>query len=168
MVKNNGIGKWLSFEKVNYGATLIAGIIILLMTLLVTWSVFVRYFMRSPWAWINEVTEYLQLLVAFFPAAWVLLNDGHIKVDILITRFSERTQNIVNLIIYSFCFIFSVILCWKTGEAFIKAYKLSWHSLSVLRIPLSPIYIWMVIFSFFLAWACLYKIRRYWLTLKKK
>ncbi|MBP7528974.1 MAG: TRAP transporter small permease [Syntrophorhabdaceae bacterium] len=56
------------------------------MTLSIGCEVIARYFFRRPLMWTVEISEYLQIYLAFFSAGWVLRKKGHVSLDIVADR----------------------------------------------------------------------------------
>jgi len=48
--------------------------------------------------WIVQVNEYSLVWVCFLGTAWVLSNNKHVRVDILISRFDQRKQTLLMFI----------------------------------------------------------------------
>ena len=62
----------------------IGAVIIFLMMLAVSIGVATRFFLdRSP-VWLIEICGYGMVFMTFLVAAWVLREDGHVKVDLLL------------------------------------------------------------------------------------
>lgn len=95
----------------------LSGILIWVATALVTANVVGRYFLRSPLAWVIEVTQYILVWFTFLSVAWVLRSDRHIKVEVLTTHLPRRVQiildlfsDLIGLIVTGTVTIFSAIL----------------------------------------------------------
>ncbi len=74
-------------------------------------SVCIELFMRNlfnhPQIWSVEVTEYAMLYITFLGAAWVLKEEGHVRVDILLLLINPKSQALLN----SITSILGVIVC---------------------------------------------------------
>jgi C4-dicarboxylate transporter, DctQ subunit len=81
------------------------------LTLLIFFSVCAELFMRNlfnrPQIWSVEVSEYAMLYITFLGAAWLLREDGHVRIDILFDLLKPRGQALLNCI----TFLFGVIVC---------------------------------------------------------
>ena len=75
----------------------LGGALLIFALLAVCLDVIMRYFFNSPISWVLQVSEYILLYVPFLAAAYVLKQDGHIRVDILLNRLSPKTQTAFNL-----------------------------------------------------------------------
>jgi C4-dicarboxylate transporter, DctQ subunit len=63
-------------------------------------DIFMRYFLRSPFIWATELTEIFLLQITFLGAAWVLREDGHVVIDVILVKVTEKTKRILNFISY--------------------------------------------------------------------
>jgi C4-dicarboxylate transporter DctQ subunit len=61
-------------------------------------EVVMRYFFNRPIAWILEICEYILLYMTFLVAAWVLREQSHIRVDIVINHLDPRIQAFIGMI----------------------------------------------------------------------
>lgn len=86
------------FDKILVGLFWIAGALLIFSTVGTCVDVILRYWFNRPIHWMLEITEYIMLYIPFLGAAWVLKEDGHIRVDILVNHFSDRTRGWLNLI----------------------------------------------------------------------
>ena len=81
------------------GIMVLAGILFWAQMLIVNIEVFSRYFTR-PTIWVAEISSILILWIPFMVAAWVLRKDAHVRMDLLLQRFSLKTQALINFITY--------------------------------------------------------------------
>ena len=102
--------------------------LIMLMTLGVSYEVFVRYVLRSPTPWAFDVTYIMYGTLFMMAGAYTLSQDGHVRADFLYRLWKPRTQAVVELVLY-FAFFFPGILAlifagWKYASR-------SWRFLEV-------------------------------------
>lgn len=71
-------------EFLSYAAALVGSLLILGITFLITANVLSRKYFNESITGTLELTEYTLVWITFISAAWVLRQDGHVKVDILI------------------------------------------------------------------------------------
>ena len=75
-----------------FGSVLIAYLIVS-----VTVAVILRG-LRVAVVWMFEITEYCILWITFLAAPWVLSEEGHIKMDLLLGSFSPQVRTSLNII----------------------------------------------------------------------
>lgn len=95
------------FDKIISALAVFAGVLLTLAMLIVCLDVIMRYFLNQPIAWVQEMIEYALLCLTFTGAAWLLKEEGHVKVDILINRISLEKRNILDVIVQ----ILGIFLC---------------------------------------------------------
>jgi TRAP-type C4-dicarboxylate transport system permease small subunit len=89
----------------------LSAILILLMTGMILVHVFARRILGAPILSGDEVCSYLLVWVVFFGLAYTMKEKGHVRVDVLLSRFSGKSYNIFQKlctllgIFYSFIFI---------------------------------------------------------------
>jgi len=101
-----------TFDRVLNVLATVAGILILLVALFVSYSVTLRYMHIKPPIWILQCTEYALLWITFLAAAWLLRKDGHVRIDTLVMRLSARTQRILEIVTSVLGFIVCVGIAW--------------------------------------------------------
>lgn len=78
--------------------TLLAVAILVALVASVSFEVVMRYFLNRPTRWVVEFSEYALLYLAFLAGAWVLREEGHVKVDMLVEILPPRIRAIVLLV----------------------------------------------------------------------
>ena len=73
-----------AFDRVITGLNYLAGCILLFMAGAVLYEVFMRYLFNAPTRWVIEFSEYMLLYMALLAAAWVLKQEGHVRVEMLV------------------------------------------------------------------------------------
>lgn len=71
------------FERLLRAMALLAGLILLVLTVFTVLDVVLRYFFNSPMRGSLEFTEYAMALIVFLSLAWCGATGGHIAVDLL-------------------------------------------------------------------------------------
>jgi len=67
------------------------------LVLLVSTNVLVRYFLREGSVWSQELEWHLLAPIVLFGIPYALANDEHVRVDILYERFPDKGQEAINL-----------------------------------------------------------------------
>lgn len=63
--------------------------------LLVCTDVVLRYALSSPILWATEVSEFILVGIVSLGMAWLLKEEGHVRVDFLLNRFELRAQALI-------------------------------------------------------------------------
>ena len=124
-------------------------VILMFLMLSVCADVILRYFFNRPQAWVAEISEYLLLYITFLGAAWVLKNEGHVVVDVLIAQVSPKTRAVFGVISSVIgAFVFLVVFWFGTLET-LDLFKRGVHNPSVLEFPKAPLVAIIPFGSFF-------------------
>jgi C4-dicarboxylate transporter DctQ subunit len=83
------------FSKINAAFALLGAILLLFMMFSISYGALTRTFNLPSPIWIVQINEYSLVWVCFLATAWVLSANKHVRVDILLSRFGRRTQNIL-------------------------------------------------------------------------
>lgn len=84
------------FDLIAALGAIFAAAILIFMTLMICYSVIMRYFFRMPLGWSNEIAEYALLYITFLGATWLLKKDGHVRVDLLLNSVGEVWRALLN------------------------------------------------------------------------
>ena len=95
-----------------------AGTFAVLIMLLVSYLVIMRYIFHQPPAWIIEVCEYLLLYITFFGTAWLLRREGHVRVDLFYQALPPLWKKafgfVTSIVGSASCFILAGLGLWVT------------------------------------------------------
>lgn len=111
----------------------VSGAIYVFLAVAITCHIVGRRFFAFPIPGLVEVSEYLLSISIFLAAAWILKEDGHIKIDIVLRRLKPRSRALTNVItssILALAFLiftgFGASVTWDafiTGYFFLQQYK---------------------------------------------
>ena len=82
---------------------------IMIMTLGVSYEVFVRYLLRDPTSWAFDISYMMYGALFMMAGAYTLSRDGHVRGDVLFRLWKPKTQATIELTLY-FIFFFPGIL----------------------------------------------------------
>jgi TRAP-type mannitol/chloroaromatic compound transport system permease small subunit len=82
---------------------------IVILTLGVSYEVFVRYVLRDPTSWAFDLSYILYGALFLMSGAYTLSRGGHVRADVFSRRWRPRTQAIVEIVLY-FVFFFPGVL----------------------------------------------------------
>lgn len=111
----------------------------LVMVLAVVYDVVLRFLFNRPTMWANDLVRYLLICITLLLAAWVLREEGHIQVDIVVRLFKPRTQALLScitgILIMATCAIFS----WQCAKSTLADYQsgiMTGYTLDIPRVVL--------------------------------
>lgn len=124
-------------NKINILGGTLSGIFILVIGLIVTYEVIMRYFFRSPTTWVLEISIYLSIGCVFLAGGYALKEKMHIHVDVLTRRFSSQNQILLQLMCLFMTLLYCFVLTWKGAEMAITSFQRGEVSPTVLNIPMT-------------------------------
>jgi C4-dicarboxylate transporter DctQ subunit len=153
---------WTIFDRFNTILAGISGFIVIFIMLVVSADVSLRYFFNDPIIWAPEITEVLLLYLAFLGAAWLLKEDGHVRVDIVLVRVSRRVRASLYLISGIVGVIVCAILVWQGILISIQYTVEHLSDPTILQLPKGPLLTIIPIGSFLLFIQFLRTTFKYW------
>ncbi len=129
------------FARVNAGLAHVTSFAVALMMLTVVYDVVARLAFRAPTLWVLDINEYLLVYVTFIPAAWILLRDSHVKVDLVFSRLRPRTQRVTQFITDLMGLSYCVVLAWQSWLVARDALRGGYRFSTALSFPQFPVFI---------------------------
>ena len=117
----------------------IAGIVLFGMMMLTTIDVICRYFFNASILGVYEITEFMMLCVVFFSLSFAQKLKGHVAVNILVDRLSNKNRQIFDVCNFLISIIFLLLVAWMSSSQGIELF----HSNRVsgnLTIPVYPFF----------------------------
>ena len=102
--------------------------LIMLMTLGVSYEVFVRYALNAPTPWAFDVTYIMYGTLFMMAGAYTLSQDGHVRADFIYRLWKPRTQAVVELVLYLVFFFPGILALIFAGWKYASR---SWRFLEV-------------------------------------
>ena len=130
---------WAVFDRIIGILAAIAGVVVIFTMLVVTSDVSLRFLFNAPIIWAPEITEICLLFITFLSIAWLLKEDGHVRVDIVLARVSQSTQAILCLISAIIGIVVSVFLIWQGILVSLQYTREGLSDPTVLELPKGPL-----------------------------
>jgi len=112
-----------ALDQINFAMVIISAGLLLGLTLIVGADITLRYLLYRPLGWVKEVSEYILVFLGFLGAAWILKDDGHVKMDLVISKVGARTQTMMNLITSIISTVVVLIITWFSVRVIASFYK---------------------------------------------
>ncbi len=126
-------------EKINLTVGKGSSYLIFVFMTLMVYEVISRYFFQSPTIWVHEICGQIFAAYVALTGGWVLLEKGHVAVDIIYQRFPRSGKLFANIVVSFIGFFMFSILFWQ-------GYKFAWraiithqHSHTIFAPPLWPV-----------------------------
>jgi len=121
----------------------LSALAILLSSLVLTYEVIMRYFLKIPTIWEVETAIYLGVLATFMGAAYGLKDGAHINIDLLTRTLPLSIQRKLEKGTSVLALLFCIYVAYKGWGLFWEAYIKGWRSDSLWGPPLSIPYFFL-------------------------
>ena len=119
--------------------TVFIGWLVFVLTAVVVYSVVMRYFFQNPPVWSFEVTFFLSGVYLMLGLAYTHLHEGHVRIDVLVSRGTPRTRAIIDLVAYLVYFFPMVIVLLIYGISHVQySWSITEEVVTVWRAPVYP------------------------------
>jgi C4-dicarboxylate transporter, DctQ subunit len=137
------LGKLLDY--LNIVMVVISAILLLGLTFIVGADITLRYLFNKPLGWVKEVSEYTLVGLGFLVAAWILKDDAHVRMDLVLNKVGTRAQTMMNIITSGISTIVVLITTCFTLRVIVDFYRTKLVAPTVLEPPkwilLTPIFV---------------------------
>ena len=164
---------WLGkiLDGINFIMVIVSAVLILGLTFIVGADITLRYIFLKPLGWVKEVSEYILVALGFLVAAWILRDDGHVKMDLLLNKVSPKVRTMMNLVTTVISTVVVLIVTCFSVRVMADFYRTKLVTPSVLEPPkwvlLIPIFVGSLLLTLQFIRRTFFFIDR-WKTLKKE
>ncbi len=116
----------------------ISGWIVLIVTLLVTVDVVLRYVFRASIPASVEFTQVLLVLLVYLALGKAQEAKQHIRVEFLIEKMPSQMRRPWEFIVHLFALLFIVIVFWESIGAFAYSFSVKEYYGGIVRVPIYP------------------------------
>jgi len=141
---------WRGLEKVIKVLGNVATVCILILMVLTTLDVVLRYIFGSPLKGAYEVSEILFLSAVFLGMAYTQLFREHVNADLFISRLSKHTNLVLETVMLFPALFFFILLTWQGTIAFGDSFISGEYRWGLIRIPLWQARLMVPLGAFFL------------------
>jgi TRAP-type C4-dicarboxylate transport system permease small subunit len=99
-----------------------ASLALIAASLILSYSVLVRYYFRAPTYWQDEASVFLLVGATFLTAAHVQARRGHVGIDAIVGFLSPEANRIRMLLVDVASFAFCAFFSWKSWTLFYEAW----------------------------------------------
>jgi TRAP-type C4-dicarboxylate transport system permease small subunit len=123
-------------ERCNYALGMASGLGVLVMGIILTYEVAVRYLFNAPTIWVQETSTYLYMWTMLAAASYTLQTRKHVHVDLLIDRMAARPKAVLEVATSAVGLVFSAIVSLQAYEMIAATVRFGKVSATPLRVPL--------------------------------
>ncbi len=127
--------------KLGLGATekglhLTSAFVVLVMMLLITTDVILRYLFNNPLPGTYEISEGLMVIIIFLALANTQARKGHLRVVMIVSRMPLKVRTAFELFALLFSLSVLSLIAWQGAIAALRAWRLEEISMGVIGYPL--------------------------------
>ncbi len=100
----------------------------------ITYEAIMRY-SGAPTSWAQDLAIYFMIVGAFLSQAAVMLEDGHVRVDIVLGFFSSRFRVMAIRTTLAISLIYVAVVAWQGAMQAWDSFEIGRKSTSLFRIP---------------------------------
>jgi TRAP-type mannitol/chloroaromatic compound transport system permease small subunit len=104
--------------------------------LMLAYEVVARYFFNSPTMWVHGYTQRLFGSYFILIGAYTFINKGHVRIDLISMRFSEKGKKILDMINCAFLIVWSGVMVPFSWNFFMRSYRMNEVDEMVLSHPI--------------------------------
>lgn len=104
------------FDQVLNASAYFCGVMLLIMTFSICYEVLMRHILGKPTSWVVDVSSFILVYITFLAAAWVLRDDRHVNVEIVMTHLQPKVKTTVNCFTSILAMLACIIFSWKAWE----------------------------------------------------
>lgn len=105
-------------------------------SLVLTYSVIVRYFLKLPTDWQDEMAVFLLVGAVFLAAAGVQARRGHVAIEALSSILPKSVNAIRLIVVDALSLAFCTFFAWKSWTLLVEAWTEDQHSETIWGPPL--------------------------------
>jgi TRAP-type C4-dicarboxylate transport system permease small subunit len=125
-----------AIRAINQLVMILGGVALVAASLVLTYSVVVRYILHIPTDWQDETAVFLIVGSVFLSAAAVQARRGHVGIEAVASLLSERANRIRVLLVDILSLLFCAFFAWKSFTLLHEAWVDDQHSTSTWGPPL--------------------------------
>lgn len=114
----------------------IAGVLILVTTVMTTYEVVARSFLNKPTTWATELSIYAIIGSCFLGSAYGIRTYAHVSVDLLINNINNKFKTIFVILTNALGLLFSIVFTLYSFFRVLDTYNAGTTSSSMLKIPM--------------------------------
>ena len=105
-----------AFDIVADAGAFVSTWLIAAMALTIGLEVLMRRIFSNSLSWVIQINEYFVMAIPFLAGAWLLKQDGHTRLTLVMERVSPRTANLMRVGTSVLAAVICAVLVWKTGS----------------------------------------------------
>lgn len=106
---------------------------------MLAWEVLSRYFFNAPTVWAHGYSQRIFGSYFILVGAYTLVQDGHVRIDLVINQYPFRVRKVFDLLNYGFLLLWSSVLIREGWLFFLESWQLREADEMALAHPVYPV-----------------------------
>ncbi|MFC1945345.1 TRAP transporter small permease [Chloroflexota bacterium] len=128
------------FDRTNQVIMVISAVVLGIIMLFIAFEVVERHIFNNTTYWLIPIGQFVNYFIVFAGAAWLLKQDGHVRMDLVLNRLHPKNQRWLNIITSSAAAIMCLTMVWGGTILVIEQWGIGWEKSELLDIPSAPLY----------------------------
>ena len=130
---------WKIFDSTIAVMMAVSSALVVLIAVAVTVDVLMRYIFSKTYAGLFEITEYSLLWITFLGAPWIMKNNGHVRVDLIVNKLPPHKRAWLTIIADFISIFLLITMTWYTAGLTLHDFRTSFTLSGILMAPKWPI-----------------------------
>ncbi|HQA83566.1 MAG TPA: TRAP transporter small permease [Syntrophales bacterium] len=122
-------------DRLNTAVAWIAAFMVIFMMFAISCAVAARYLWGQSVPWVVEISSYLMLYITFLGTAWLLRQNGHVEVDLILNNLKPRTAAGFRAVTSVAGALVSLVLAWQGAVVTIDYFEREVTVMGILDTP---------------------------------
>jgi len=156
------------FDSIINSFAMLAAILVLLLVAVTLYEIIMRYFIGRSELWTLETTEFSLLYITFLATAWLLKEERHVTMDLVLSRFKLRNQAKISAVTSVIGAVMFLMLTWYGAKVTWQSFQTGYLLPTMMEAPAFAILLIIPVGSFLLFIQFLRRAYRHLMSWKAK
>jgi TRAP-type C4-dicarboxylate transport system permease small subunit len=124
-----------NFDNLLNFLTFLSCTLVCFVTVIICFDVVSRQFWNKPIIWVTEISEYSLLWITFLGAAWLLREEGHIRIDLLPKLMNQKHVHLLDTLNSFLGALICLVIGWYSAVVVWDFYVRDERSIEMLGTP---------------------------------
>jgi len=138
------------FDSIINSFAMLAAILVLLLVAVTLYEIIMRYFIGRSELWTLETTEFSLLYITFLATAWLLKEERHVTMDLVLSRFKLRNQAKISAVTSVIGAVMFLMLTWYGAKVTWQSFQTGYLLPTMMEAPAFAILLIIPVGSFLL------------------
>ncbi len=139
MSKQHAVSLINFIERISENTGRVIQFMLIPLVMVIIYEVTARYAFNAPTLWAWDICRQFTGAVIILAGGYTLLYDAHIRVDIIIQRFSEKTKARIEVIAFAFLVFVCAIMMWQGTDTAIYSFGIRERMETTFAPPIYPL-----------------------------